>query len=177
RHMQRQNAKPVIKVWAKTTFCNCLREIAVRGRDDAHVDRDVGACSNSPHGAFLQNTQQLRLRRKIQRVDFVEKQRTPRSFFKETTAVLVGAGEGATLVTEEFGFNERFGNGGAVDVDECVIAPRALIMDRAGGKFFAGAGRARDEYRGVRWCNTFDYGKEFSHHRRLADESGRFEIT
>jgi len=53
-----------------------------------------------------------------------------------------------------------------------VIASRALIVDCTGGKFFAGSGCAGNQYGSVGWGHTLDYGKEFSHHRRLADESG-----
>ena len=164
----------VIKVRTKTTFRNCLCEIAVGRGDDAHVDRDVGACADATHSAFLQDAQQLRLRRKIQRVNFVEKQRAAGSFFKETAAVLVRARERAALVTEEFGFDECFGNGGTVDIDEGVIASWDSVVDCTGGKFFAGSGSAGNEYRSVGWRHAFDHGEQFFHHRRLADESGSF---
>src|SRR5215216_5511731 len=127
--MQRQNPKPVIKVRTEPTFRYCLCEITVGRRDDTHVDRNVGTCSDSSHSAFLQHAQQLRLGRKIQCVNFVEKQCAAGSFFEETAAVLMRAGKRAALVTEEFGFDERFGNGGTVDIDEGVIASRALIVD------------------------------------------------
>ena len=103
--MQRKHSQTIVKVWAKTSFSYCLREITVRRGDDAHVDRDVGARADAANSSFLQDAQQLRLSRKIQCINFVEKQRTAGSFFEETTAVLMRAGERATLVTEEFRFD------------------------------------------------------------------------
>ena len=75
------------------------------------------------HRALLQDPQQLGLGRKIQRVNFVEKEGAARRLLEKTTAVLMRAGEGAALMTEEFGFDKRLWDGGTVDIDEGMIAP------------------------------------------------------
>jgi hypothetical protein len=84
------------------------------------------------------------------------------------------AGKRTALVTEEFSFDQCFGNGRAVDIDESVIASRAQIVDGASGEFFSGSGCASNQNGSVGWCNAFDHGKKFSHHWGLPDESGRF---
>ena len=59
---------------------------------------------------------------------------------------LVGAaGAGAVAVAEEFGLDEVFGDGGAVELDEDAVAAQGLGVHGAGDEFFAGAGFAEDE--------------------------------
>src|SRR6185503_12821592 len=87
------------------------------------------------------------------------------------------AGEGAALMTEEFGFDKCFGDGGTVDVDECGVSPRTQIMDRACCQLFTSAGSAGDQHRRIGWCDAFNNREEFPHHRRLADESRSFRAA
>ena len=84
------------------------------------------------------------------------------------------AGEGTALMSEEFGLDQCFRDGRTVDIDESVIASGAQIVDSTSGKFFTGDGCSGDEYGSVSWRSSLDHRKEFSHHRRLAEESGSF---
>jgi hypothetical protein len=56
--------------------------------------------------------------------------------------LLERAGEGAALVAEERGFDERFGERGAVDGDERFVGAVGQLVDRARDEFLAGAGRS-----------------------------------
>ena len=56
-----------------------------------------------------------------------------------------GAGEGALLVAEEVGFDQPFGDGAAVDLDEGVLLARTQVVHQARGQSLAGAGLAQDE--------------------------------
>src|SRR6185503_13829756 len=108
RQMQWKDSQAVVKIRTETAGSDRLCEVAVGGGDDANVDRDIRARADAAYRAFLQHAQQLRLRRKIQRVNFVEKQCTAGGLFEKATAVFVSAGECASLVTEKFGFDQRF---------------------------------------------------------------------
>src|SRR5678815_1383298 len=59
--MKRQDTQSVIEVRPETTFCNRLREVAVRSRNDANVNRDVGASADATNRSLLQYSKQLRL--------------------------------------------------------------------------------------------------------------------
>ena len=58
------------------------------------------------------------------------------------------AGEGAALVAEQLGLEQVLGDRGAVDRDELALAA-ALLVDRAGEQFLAGAARAEQHHRDV----------------------------
>src|SRR5881396_4280530 len=59
---------------------------------------------------------------------------------------LVGAGEGASLVTEQLAFQELPRHGGAVDLDEGPRPAGGEMVDRVGDELLASAGLARDEH-------------------------------
>ena len=65
-------------------------------------------------------------------------------------ALVRGTRECATLVPEEFTFEEVFGNRRAVDGEERPAGALAVIVDGAGNQLFSCAAFARDERRGVR---------------------------
>src|SRR6266852_6007849 len=104
--MHRQDPQPVVEVRAKTAGGDGLSEVAIRRRNNAHVDGNVGARSDAPHGALLQDSQQFGLGRKVQRIYFIEKECASRRFFKQTATALMGAGESTAFVAKQFGFDE-----------------------------------------------------------------------
>ena len=69
--------------------------------------------------------------------------------FEASDALRDGAGERALLVAEHFAFQQAGGNGGAVELDEGGLPPRAQVVDGARQQFLAGAGFAVDQHRGI----------------------------
>ena len=49
-------------------------------------------------------------------------------------------GESSFFVAEKFAFQKGFGQGGAVDCDEGVLASGTVGMQEPGGEFLAGSG-------------------------------------
>ena len=67
---------------------------------------------------FFQHAQQLGLAAEAQVADFVQKQRAAGGQFEFAGSRFVGVGKGALFVTEQFAFQQRFGDRRAVDGDE-----------------------------------------------------------
>src|SRR5262249_26515322 len=109
-----------------------LREIRMRGGDDAHVDLDRVGVADALELALLQHAEQLGLQRRAHRADFVEQQRALVRLLEASLAGADGARERATDVAEELRLEQRLWNRAAVDGDEPVGAPRTVVMDRAG---------------------------------------------
>jgi hypothetical protein len=82
--------------------------------------------------AVGQDAQQAGLEFRRHVADFVEKQRAAVGLLEAPPARGGGAGEGAALVAEQFGFEQVLGDGGRVEGDEGLV--------RAG---CGGAGRGR----------------------------------
>ncbi|MNL33460.1 hypothetical protein D3C87_1553720 [compost metagenome] len=122
RNRHRVHREPVIQVGPEQTFANAVRQVPVGGGDDAHIDvqRLVGA--QALDLAILQRTQQLRLHRQGQFTDFVEKQRAAVGRIEASGAVTGGAGKGAFDMAEQFTLRQRLRQGGAIDLDQRLVA-------------------------------------------------------
>jgi hypothetical protein len=103
---------------------------------------------------LLQHTQELGLRSQAQFADFVEKQHARRCQLELSGLALVCAGERATLVPEEFRFEQRFRQGGAIDSDKRPVFLRRAAMDKPRHDFFSGAGFSLQDYRRARCRDT-----------------------
>src|SRR5580692_1781163 len=89
-------------------------EIAVCGCDHSNVNGDALRTSNSLEFAFLEHAQQGDLRFDWHIPDLIEEDRAMVRYFETAGVPLIGAGEGAFLVTEELGCNQRGWGCGAI---------------------------------------------------------------
>ena len=64
--------------------------------------------------------------------------------FEAAFAAFDGAAEGAALVAEEFGGEQRVWDGGAIHFDERAASAGGAAMNGAGDEFLAGASFAGD---------------------------------
>ena len=76
---------------------------------------------------------------------------------EQANAILDGTGKGATLIAEQFGFEQGVGQGAAVLGDEGLGRPAAFIVNGAGDHFLAGARLARHHHRQVKRRNPTDH--------------------
>ena len=95
-------------------------------------------------------------------------------------AVADRAGERAAHVAEQLGFEQRFRQRAAIDRHEPLIAPRAVVMDRARDQLLARARLARDQNRARRARDDFQHLEQLAHHGAGADQAfeavARFEL-
>src|SRR5262249_25942937 len=88
-------------------------------------------------GLLLDDLEELDLQRQLDVTDLVEEQGAAVGGLEQARLGRLGVRVGAALVAEELGLEKRGRNGGAVDLDEWPAAPRALVVDGAGGHFLA----------------------------------------
>ena len=100
----------------------------------------------------------------------------PSACSKRPDAAGIGAGEGALLVAEQFGFDEVARDRRHVDGDEGAGAPLAVIVQRARHQFLAGAGFAGDHHRQIGLHQPRQHAVDFLHRRRAADERNIVEL-
>src|SRR5438876_712921 len=89
----------------------------------------------------------LRLRRNV--ADLVEKDGPGMRQLETAAALLHRTGEGALLVAEELGGDQRRRDGRAVDADEDPLRPSGVPVNGASDELFAGTGLANDENGGI----------------------------
>ena len=75
RQLQRDDVQAVIEILAELARRLLRFEVAVRRRDDAHVDRKRLRRADRPHLALLEHAQQLHLQRQRHVADLVQEER------------------------------------------------------------------------------------------------------
>jgi hypothetical protein len=84
-----------------------------------------------PTGRTSWSSEAQQRRPQVQRHRAPQQQRPPSALAIMSALLPPRAGEGAALVTEQFAFDERIGNGAAVDWYEGLRRPAAQVMERA----------------------------------------------
>jgi hypothetical protein len=118
--------------------------------------------------------QQLDLQGQRHALDFVQKQGAAVGVLDLADALALGAGEGAFLVAEQFRFEDRFGQGAAIDGHEGMVAPAAEVVQAARDEFLAGAGFAEQDDVG-RLGRQVQHQLAHPHHGGAAAEHARFD--
>src|SRR5262249_21861430 len=107
RQRDRQHVQAIVQVLAEAAFLHLVLEIAVRRRNNANIDANVGDAANSLERLFFQESQQLRLERRRHLADFVEKDRTAVRRLEQPALLLPRVGERAPLVAEQLALENR----------------------------------------------------------------------
>ena len=170
RKVDDDDAEAIVKVFAKLLLANGGFEVAVGGGENADIDGDSFLAAKPLEGFFLKDAHEFDLCADGHIADFIEEDGAAIGLLKAADAAFGRAGECAALVAEQFAFEQRFWNGGAVDGDEGRIGAVAVLEDGASDEFFAGAGFAADQ--DVEWFggDAADVFVDVLHGRTLADE-------
>ena len=134
-----------VEVAAELALGHVLFEVAVGGGDHADVDFDRLVAADALEGVAFQDAEELGLGGGVHLADFVEHEGAFVGLLELADLAFGGAGEGAFLVAEELAFEERLGEGGAVEADEGSFAAGAGVVDGAGDEFLADAAFAADQ--------------------------------
>ncbi len=144
-----EDVEAVVEVLAKCLLLDRPEQVAAGGGDDADVHADRGGTAHAVELALLQHSEQLRLRFRRELADLVEEDAPTVRELESAQPPGDGAAEGALFMAEQLALHETGRQGGAVDPDERFVFPLARRVDGAGDQFFACAGFAGDEHRGV----------------------------
>ena len=166
--MDVENVEAVEEVLAQVAAAHRLLGHFVGGGHQPHVHFEFGLAAQAAHFGILQDAQQFGLRRHRHLADFVQQQGAVLGHFEAAGAALGGAGEGALFVAEQFAFDQRFGQRGAVDGDERPLPARAERVQRARHHFLAGAALAGDQHAGLARSGLLQQGENFLHLGRRA---------
>ncbi len=168
--------QPVVEVFTELPGLGQGFQVAVSGGDEAHIDLLRLHRANPADLAFLQDPEQTCLCLERQFADLVEKQSATVSGFDQPGAASAGAGEGAFLVPEQFGFDQRFRDGRAVDGNHRGLGAAREVMQSAGDQFLAGARFALDQHVGIGRCDLADLAEQVLHGRAVADDADVFSV-
>ena len=100
------------------TLFDHFPEILVGGGDDPNVHFGFLRSPDSPNDAILDGEQDLGLGRKGEAGDLVKEEGSLVSGLEKPDSRVLGIGKGSFLMAEQFGLDQVFGNGRAVELDE-----------------------------------------------------------
>jgi len=119
----------------------------------------------------LEHSEQFRLEVDPEFSDLVEEERPAAGLFESAAAPGDGSGERASLVPEQFAFEQRRAQRGTVHLHERMTGALRVAVDRGRNQFLACAALSENENGLVRGRDSTD-GLENRHHAlRAADES------
>src|SRR5688500_2721887 len=107
--------EPVVEVLAKLTRGDAGAKVAVRGRDDAHVDVQPIRSADAPNLPGLEGAEELRLKLGRQLAQLVDEERAAVRLLEDARVRLHRPREGSLHVAEELGLEQRGRYGAAVE--------------------------------------------------------------
>lgn len=145
RDAQAEEIEAMEQVFSEATGCDERAQVGIGGGHDAAVDGERAVSADAADGVVLDGLQQFGLKRGGQARQLVEEKGAALGGLEQADARLLGVGERTALMSEEFGFGERFGKRGAVDFDERTVGARSAPVEPAREGGLAGACLALDE--------------------------------
>ena len=139
------DSQPIKEVFPKTALRDLLVQILVGRRDHPNIDLQWLSGADRFDFAILQCPKDLGLRLEAHVSDFIEEDGPAIGLDKFPRLSAVGAGKRAFFVTEEFGLDQLFGDGCAVDSNQWLTRPVRQVVETPGDQFFAGAGFAQNQ--------------------------------
>ena len=129
----------VEQILAETPGAHFVAQLNVGGGYQPYVHANGFVAPDPFDLAFLQGAQDLALGVQAEGDDFVEEQGAAVGAFEAPRAAAVGTGEGAPFHAEEFGFDQAFRQGGAVEADQRAFVAAAVPVQVLREEFLADA--------------------------------------
>ena len=137
RGADEKDRQPIVEIGAEAAALGLLGQRLMGGGHDAHIHFDGLVVAHPLQLAALDKAQQLGLQPQRHLADLVQKQRASVGGLNPSYAPLHRAGEGPASVAEEFSFQQRLGNGRAVDGDKWLAAARREPVQSLSNQFLA----------------------------------------
>ncbi len=164
--------EPVVEVGAEAALVGGLAQVFLGGGDHPDIQGDLLVGAEALDLALLQQAQQLDLDIQAHALDLVEKEGAAAGVFEFADTALLGPGEGALFVAEEFALHHGFGEGAGVDGDEGAVAAIRQVVQGTGHHLLAGTGFAMDEHICLGRGEGADLVAQAGHAWGLADQPG-----
>src|ERR1044071_735951 len=123
-NLDREDREAKEEIATKLSMLDRQAQVFVGRRDDAHVNRDGRASTDAIHRLLFDNAQEFPLNRERQLANLVKKNRAARCQLKLPQTAFACARKRTALVAEEFVLDQGFGNRGAVNRHEGLVAAK-----------------------------------------------------
>ena len=160
----------VVEVFAEFSAGDEVCEFSVGCRNHAHVYLNRLRRAQGLEGPLLEDAQQLHLKRHCKITYFIEENGAAVRQVKPAGLIGSRVGERTLSVAEQFGFEESFWEGSAIDFHIGLIFAGAEVVDRPGEEFLSRAARTLDQHRAGAFGHVGKYREDFLDFLVLADD-------
>jgi hypothetical protein len=152
-----------------------LAQIIVCGCNDADADRNGLFATHPIDLMFLKNAKQLGLEKRGHFPDFIEEDGSVLCKLELAGLEIVCSGKRALFVSEQFRFQQIFGQRRTVDCHKGPFVIRAVFMNPFGQQLFAGSTFGLNKDRGVCFCRLSSLVQQSFHSDVFGDDFGVIE--
>ena len=139
RNMYLHHIEPVIQVLPEGPLVDLLLQLPVGGGGYPHIDLNVPQASYPLETPVLQKGQQLGLHEQGHFADLVQKDGPAVGQLHQALFGLARPGKGPLFVAKKLRFQQIFRDCPAVNFNQGLVPPGALVVDTVDHYFFAGA--------------------------------------
>src|SRR5579863_3417394 len=168
---QAQHVQPEIQIAAEIALHYGLLQIAVGGRENADIDWHAPRPAHWTNLLLLNRAQHLGLQIHRQLAHFVEEDGPALGHGQEPVFRLIGAGESALDMTEEFAFDQRRHQRSAIYRNERLVAEWSRVVNGARYHFLARPALAQYQHRMHAVGGLGDDAVELLHLRRPSNDA------
>ncbi|MFO0618391.1 MAG: hypothetical protein U0414_37705 [Polyangiaceae bacterium] len=144
---ERHDREAVVQIESKCPCVDLAPQISVGRCDDAEIDFDLTAASDTTEPPALKRAEQIGLELGGQLADLIEEQGTAMGELKGAALGSVRTGKRSLFVAEELARDERGSERAAIDGDEWRVGPSARVVDGARDELLPRTRLPAHEYR------------------------------
>ena len=163
RNHDLHDVQAIKQIFPKPPLRHFLAKILLRRTNQAHIDVDPVVPSDALELPFLEHPQQLHLDDRRNFPDFVEEQGPAMRQLESSAPLLHRPGKGPLLVAKELRLQQGFRQGRATDLNQGMLASRAVLMDGIGHQLLACAALSQNQRRGIRAGHQLDLVEHRAH--------------
>ena len=164
-----EDAQPVEEIVAEPPGRHLGHQVTVGGGDQAEIGLERRGPPDPLELSLLKHSEELDLHRGGELSDLVEEERSVGRQLEASGLLPVRPGEGAALVAEQLGLEQRVGQRRAVDRDEGAVGAGAGVVNGAGDQFLPRPALPGEQHRRLRSRHLSRPGQRLAQERGVPD--------
>ena len=157
RHAQRHDAQAIVEIFAEVAGINLSFQVLRRRCHHAHIHADIGAAADALEALLGQDAEDFVLRADGHVGDFIEQERAGMGALEQADA---HGAAGLVFLAEEGDLHLVGCDAGGIDHHKGAVCAAGILVDEAGGKFFADTGRAGNQDARIGWRDLVERGAQ-----------------
>ena len=169
--MYGHDVESVVEIFTEGSVGHCFFEIAVRRRQDAGIDPDVGFAAEPGELTVLEHLEEFRLQSRMHFADLVEKNGAVIRVLELAQLSPQRPGEGPLFKTEQLALEQFRGQRRTIHLYEWIAASAGESVEPPCHQLLTGAAFTPNQNRDVGVRDLLDHLAEFEHFRIVSEQT------